>query len=112
MQAAEAARVAAVAPLQAQVAHLTERVQGLQQLHASELAALEAAARQQAAAAQAESQAVADRLSATGASLHRQLRSESQRSEVLASDLARMQVCRQGGYGTVYSMSGAMSGIT
>lgn len=101
LQAAEAARAAAVAPLQAEVARLTERVQGLQQLHASELAALEAAARQQAAAAHSEAQAVVDRLTASGASLQQQLRGEGQRAEGLAADLARMQVCKVGGIGTV-----------
>lgn len=93
MQAAQAARAAAVAPLQAEVARLTERVQGLQQLHASELADLEAAARQQTAAAQADAQAAVDRLTASGASLQQRLQGESQRAEGLAADVARMQVC-------------------
>lgn len=90
-QAAEAARAAAVAPLQAEVARLTERVTALQHRHTTELAAIESAARQQAAAAQAEAQAAIDRLSAAGASLRRELRSEGARAEGLAADLARMQ---------------------
>jgi len=81
-----------VAPLQAEVARLAERVQNLQQLHSSELAAIESSARQQVAAAQSEAQAAVDRLSASGASMQQQLRGESQRSEGLAADLSRMQV--------------------
>lgn len=92
IQAAEAARAAAVVPLQAEVARLTERVQNLQQLHSTELAAIEAAARQQAAAAHAEAQAVVDRLAASGSSLQQQLRGESERAEGLSADLVRLQV--------------------
>ena len=90
--AAEAARAAAVAPLQAEVARLTERVQSLQQLHAAELAAIEAAARQQVAAAQAAAQTEVDRLSSAGTNVQAQLRGESARAEGLAADLSRLQV--------------------
>ncbi|PRW58913.1 hypothetical protein C2E21_2665 [Chlorella sorokiniana] len=90
-QAAEAARAAAVAPLQAEVTRLTERVNGLQKLHTSELAAIETSARQQAAAAQAEAQAALDRLSAAGAAVRRERDTEGARAEGLAADVARLQ---------------------
>lgn len=91
LHAAEAARAAAVAPLQAEVSRLTERVIALQQQHATEVAAIEAAARRQADAAQGEAQAVVDRLSAAGRDLERELRGESARAEGLAADLVRVQ---------------------
>lgn len=76
------------------MSRLTERVSSLQKLHASELAAIEASARQQAAAAQAEAQAALDRLSAAGAAVRRERDAEATRSEGLAGDVARLQVRR------------------
>lgn len=76
------------------MSRLTERVSSLQKLHASELAAIEASARQQAAAAQAEAQAALDRLSAAGAAVRRERDGETARSEGLAGDVARLQVRR------------------
>lgn len=92
MQAAEAARAAAVAPLQAEVSRLTERVQGLQKLHTTELAALEASVRQQAAAAQAEAQAALDRLSSAGTAVRRERDATAARAEGLATQVTRLQV--------------------
>lgn len=92
MQAAEAARAAAVAPLQAEVSRLTERVHGLQKLHTTELAAIEVSARQQAAAAQAEAQAALDRLGSAGAAVRRERDATAARAEGLATQVTRLQV--------------------
>ena len=92
MQAAEAARASAVAPLQAEVSRLTERVNSLQTLHTTELAAIQASARQQGAAAQAEAQAALDRLSSAGATARRERDAAAARAEGLAVDLGRLQV--------------------
>jgi hypothetical protein len=96
MQVAEAARAAVVAPLQAEVARLTERVHSLQQVHSRELGVIEAAARQQAAAAQAEAQEAINRLAASGSSLQHQLRGEMQRAQDAVADAARLQVFSTG----------------
>lgn len=90
--AADRALAAAVAPLQAEVSRLTERVAALQQLHARELAAIEASARQQVAGAQAEAHAAIDRLTAASSGLQRELRGQEHQAEALAADLARAQV--------------------
>ena len=108
IQAAEAARAAVVAPLQAEVARLTECVHSLQQLHSSELGVIEAAAREQAAAVQAEAQAAIDRLATSGSSLQHQLRGERQRAQAATEDAARLQVCTNGG--STNSTRGAAAG--
>ena len=79
------------------MSRLTERVVGLQKLHTSELAAIEASAHQQAAAAQGEAQAALDRLSSAGGALKRERDAEAARAEGLAVDVARLQVSG-GGY--------------
>lgn len=84
LDVAEAARAAAVAPLQAEVSRLTQRVLALQQLHTRELAAAEAAVRQQA-------QAAADQLAVAGSSAQRELRGEQARAEGLAAELTRVR---------------------
>lgn len=94
LHAAEAAQAAVVAPLQLEVTRLTEQLEGLQSLYASELAGIEASARQQAASAaavRAEAQAAVDSL-AGSSSLQQKPRGEADRAAGLGLDIAQLQV--------------------